>query len=47
MSNMINRFHATFHTDVDDETGSMLGAVCPVRLPPPPGPPGGSAPEKR
>ncbi len=37
MSNMINRFHATFHTDVDDDTEAMLGAVCPVRLPAPPG----------
>lgn len=36
MSNMINRFHATFHTDVDD-TASLLGAVCPVRSPPSPG----------
>ncbi|MCX6465432.1 MAG: hypothetical protein NTW05_17815 [Pseudonocardiales bacterium] len=36
MSNMINRFHATFHTDVDDDTASALGAVCPVRLPQPP-----------
>jgi alkylhydroperoxidase family enzyme len=42
MSNMINRFHATFHTDVDDDTESMLGAVCPVRLPPTPGAPGGT-----
>lgn len=44
MSNMINRFHATFHTDVDDETGEMLGAVCPVPLPAGPGEPrsGGS-----
>jgi alkylhydroperoxidase family enzyme len=41
MSNMINRFHATFHTDVDDSTEEMLGAVCPVPLPPAPG---GSAP---
>jgi alkylhydroperoxidase family enzyme len=37
MSNMINRFHATFHTDVDDETREVLGAVCPVPLPPSPG----------
>lgn len=35
MSNMINRFHATFHTDVDDDTEAMLGAVCPVPAPPP------------
>jgi alkylhydroperoxidase family enzyme len=25
MSNMVNRFHATFHTDVDDATMSELG----------------------
>ena len=43
MSNMINRFHATFHTDVDDDTEEMLGAVCPVRLPPAPGIDAGSA----
>jgi hypothetical protein len=36
MSNMINRFHATFHTDVDADTEWALGAVCPVRLPQPP-----------
>jgi alkylhydroperoxidase family enzyme len=37
MANMINRFHATFHTGVDDETQELLGAVCPVPLPPGPG----------
>jgi alkylhydroperoxidase family enzyme len=37
MANMINRFHATFHTDVDADTQEMLGAVCPVPLPPAPG----------
>ncbi len=37
MSNMINRFHATFHTDVDDDTEAVLGAVCPVPRPPDPG----------
>jgi hypothetical protein len=37
MSNMINRFHATFHTDVDDDTEAMLGAVCPVPAPVNPG----------
>lgn len=37
MSNMINRFHATFHTDVDAGTEARLGAVCPVRRPPAPG----------
>ncbi len=42
MSNMINRFHATFHTDVDDDTESMLGAVCPVPAPSNPGSDAGS-----
>ena len=37
MSNMINRFHATFHTDVDAETEALVGAVCPVRRPAVPG----------
>ena len=43
MSNMINRFHATFHTDVDEDTEQMMGAVCPVRRPPLPGTDAGSA----
>ncbi len=42
MSNMINRFHATFHTDVDASTEEMLGAVCPVPMPPVPGGSAGS-----
>src|ERR1700737_592918 len=25
LSNMVNRFHATFHTDLDDSTLSLLG----------------------
>jgi hypothetical protein len=37
MSNMINRFHATFHTDVDSSTEKLLGAVCPIPRPPVPG----------
>jgi alkylhydroperoxidase family enzyme len=37
MSNMINRVHATFHTDVDSDTEETLGAVCPVRRPDAPG----------
>lgn len=37
MSNMINRFHATFHTDVDEFTQERLGASCPIPLPDPPG----------
>ncbi len=30
---MINRFHATFHTDVDELTQERLGASCPISLP--------------
>ena len=43
LSNMINRFHATFRTDVDEATlaevadGTPDGASCPIRLPPRPG----------
>ncbi|MEM7405621.1 MAG: hypothetical protein AAF458_10035 [Pseudomonadota bacterium] len=39
LSNLINRFHATFHTDVDARTLSELEAgnaepgVCPIPLP--------------
>lgn len=36
-SNMVNRFHATFHTDVDAETDELLGAACPVSMPQRPG----------
>jgi alkylhydroperoxidase family enzyme len=36
MSNMVNRFHATFLTDVDPETLEAVGA-CPLQLPPTPG----------
>jgi alkylhydroperoxidase family enzyme len=43
LSNMINRFHATFLTDVDESTlaeveaGNPQSGVCPIRLPPTPG----------
>ena len=43
LSNMINRFHATFQTDVDETTlaevvaGTAEGTSCPIRLPPRPG----------
>ena len=43
LSNMINRFHATFQTDVDETTlaevaaGTAEGASCPLKLPPRPG----------
>ena len=33
LSNMINRFHATFLTDVDPETHEVLGPSCPVPMP--------------
>ena len=39
LSNMINRFHATFHTDVDAATLAEVTAgngeeeTCPIRLP--------------
>ena len=42
LSNMINRFHATFRTDVDAETlaeveaGNPEDGVCPIPLPPRP-----------
>jgi len=34
-SNLVNRFHATFRTDVDDGTLSALGDTCPLELPEP------------
>ena len=34
LSNLINRFHATFLTDVDPETGDVLGPACPLPMPP-------------
>ena len=33
LSNLINRFHATFLTDVDPETNEVLGPSCPVPIP--------------
>jgi hypothetical protein len=35
LSNVINRFHATFLTDVDPETGDAVGAACPLPMPEP------------
>jgi alkylhydroperoxidase family enzyme len=32
-SNMVNRFHATFHTPVDDTTVSELAGSCPLPWP--------------
>lgn len=39
LSNLVNRFHATFLTDVDDGTLAALDAACPLPLPPHPGRP--------
>jgi alkylhydroperoxidase family enzyme len=36
LSNMINRFHATFLTDLDPATQAALGASCPLAYPAPP-----------
>lgn len=35
MSNLVNRFHATFLTDVDETTRDALADACPLPLPPP------------
>jgi hypothetical protein len=34
LSNVINRFHATFLTDVDPATGEVLGPACPMPMAP-------------
>lgn len=36
LSNMINRFHATFLTEVDPDTQQALAASCPLAYPDPP-----------
>ena len=42
LSNMVNRFHATFRTDLDDETsqealrGDAIAGSCPIPRPKPP-----------
>lgn len=36
-ANAINRFHATFQTDVDETTQLAVGAACPLPLPARPG----------
>jgi alkylhydroperoxidase family enzyme len=33
LSNLVNRFHATFLTPVDEATHARLGAACPLPLP--------------
>jgi alkylhydroperoxidase family enzyme len=35
LSNQVNRFHATFLTDLDPSTTEALGDSCPLPLPPP------------
>ena len=35
MANMINRFHATFLTEVDERTQQALGGSCPLSYPDP------------
>jgi alkylhydroperoxidase family enzyme len=43
LSNMVNRFHATFQTDVDQatldavEAGDAIAGVCAIPIPKPPG----------
>ncbi len=36
LSNMINRFHATFLTELDPRTGEALKDSCPLAFPAPP-----------
>jgi len=36
LSNQVNRFHATFLTDVDSAISEALGESCPLPLPPVP-----------
>ena len=36
LSNLVNRFHATFLTDLDDRTTQALGGSCPLPVPPQP-----------
>ncbi len=43
LSNMVNRFHATFLTDLDEQTiaeveaGDRIAGTCPIPRPKPPG----------
>ena len=37
LANTINRFHATFHTDVDELTEDAVGVSCPLPRPAQPG----------
>ena len=36
LSNLVNRFHATFLTDLDDRTARAVEASCPLPVPPQP-----------
>ena len=36
LANMVNRFHATFLTDLDPWTQRALGSSCPLEYPEPP-----------
>ena|SRR2546421_3988718 len=38
LSNQVNRFHATFLTDLDEDMAERLGTSCPLPLPPHPAP---------
>jgi alkylhydroperoxidase family enzyme len=38
ISNVVNRFHATFHTPLDDRTRAALGDASPLPLPEEPAP---------
>ena len=33
LSNMVNRYHLTFHTDLDEETERMVAPTCRVPMP--------------
>lgn len=37
-SNLVNRFHATFHTTLDDSTVAVLADSCPLPIPGPEAP---------
>jgi alkylhydroperoxidase family enzyme len=37
LANQVNRFHATFLTDLDDVIRDALGSSCPLPIPPCPG----------
>jgi len=36
LSNQVNRFHATFLTDLDETISGALGETCPLPIPPHP-----------